>query len=125
MERLIEYKANLEDVKFHKDKDNNYYLSLKYEIKESDGSVSLLTIPNVGLHISLHSINISNDFYDMTINCGFGNLPVRKGQVKTTKGKIIKNVYYVKETIKEAPPKEMTLDEIEKRLGCKVKIVNK
>ena len=53
---------------------------------------------------------------DCTIDMGFGPCMVTKG------GRA--NVYFT-ETVIEEKTHEMTLDEIEKKLGYKVKIVNK
>lgn len=126
------YNVNLEDVDVYKDKENNCYLSLKYKVKNPDGSIAQYTFPSVRLPISEHSFDISTCadtdagiYTSTTINCGFGDLPLTKGQVKTQKGATLKNVCFLKEIIKEATPKEMTLDEIEKQLGHKVKIVNR
>lgn len=122
----LEYKTNLKDVEFHKDKNGDCYLLLSYTVENSDGSIDQFTFPSVRLNICKHSFSITNDYdFDTTfIDCGFGKLALDCGQVKTREGKTIKGVRFLKETIKEAPAKEMTLDEIEKKLGHKVKIVN-
>ena len=119
------YKTILEDVEVYKDKDGDCFLSLKYNVENTDGSVDQFVFPSVLLPISDHSFSISNDyvFGAMTINCGFGDLPIIKGNVKLPNGKTAKDVFFTKQQIKEAPAKEMTLDEIEKQLGYPVKIV--
>ena len=122
----VKYKIILEDVNFHKDKENDCYLSLKYKSENPDGSIDQITIPSVRLPISKYMVSISMDNnMRKTIDCGFGDLPITKGRVKTQKGETLKDVYYVVEKIKDAQPKEMTLDEIEKQLGHKVKIINR
>ena len=121
-----DYKTKLKDVEFYKNENGDCYLSLKYEVEYSDASIARYTFPAVYLPISKYQFSISDYCLDITrLDCGFGDLPLNKGRVKTQKGKTVKDVYYVKEIIKEAQPKEMTLDEIEKQLGHKVKIINK
>ena len=111
-------KVDLTNVKLVKDK-IGYCLDVTYRI-ETLNSIEECRIPCMHLPISLHrfGIKLEEDWGlgdTHTANIGFGEMtlmPDKDG-----------NEYYVK-TIKEKT-KEMTLEEIEKKLGHKVKIVNK
>jgi len=96
-----------------------YCLDVKYRI-ETPERVEECHIPCVYLPISSKGFEITTEDdwgmgVDRTVNIGFGNMnlmPDKDG-----------NTYYIK-SIKEKT-KEMTLEEIEKKLGHKVKIVNR
>lgn len=100
-------------------KEGFYYLCAQYEV-ENDKGVWLETYPRIVLDVNLNRIpemvvKDDNGFYSCEIDIGFGKthlLPDAKGS------------YIVRELIEEKVH-EMTLDEIEKKLGYKVKIVNK
>ena len=115
-------KVELSKVEFSED-EQGYYLDLTYTI-EDDRSIQTCHIPRLRLPIHRHDFNVTfreSDFYlgsmyyEHVADIGFGEmklLPDKGG-----------NCYYV--TLVEEKTKEMTLAEIEKKLGHKVKIVNR
>ena len=110
------------DLTLNKD-ENGYYLSGKFRVEDKH-SIRELIIPKIRLNTSANALHIKTDFnsYDPTqyaqVNIGFGYLPL---DFATVDGVDI----MFKETILEEKYTEMTMDEIEKKLGYKVKIVNK
>ena len=113
-------KVELKNVKLIKNS-YGYCLDVTYHI-EDDAEIRELHIPYLQLPLSLDRIKIRNEqskYYNLyTAECGlsevkmFGTVAADMGECFTIK------------TIKEKT-KEMTLEEIEKKLGHKVKIVNK
>ena len=92
-----------------------YYLSAKYEIVEGNYQY-VLEVPRIFLPLrnepTISETCLGVDWeQEHLINLGFGELQMTK----------IKDHYYTVTTIQE----ELTLEEIEKRLGYKVKIVTK
>lgn len=101
-----------------------YYLKLKY-ILEDEHSVRELEIPKVKIqvnknlypHINCISQTIGDSIYDLY--AGYGDcLPILPGETAEAN-----HVYYTEKIIKEKR-KEMTVAEIEKKLGYKIKIVS-
>ena len=108
--------THLKDLQLHHDK-NGYYLSAKYDIKDGENHYEM-NIPRLELYIKGYpDITVNGGSLrfgwadECLINLGFGDLPARK----------VNEAWYTYKTITE----ELTLDEIEKRLGYKIKIVNK
>lgn len=119
--------SNANDVKMtefdlHKDEDG-HYLSAKFVV-EDEHSIRQLDVPKIRLNIDLDRVYIETEsdpyyFKNMAwINLGFGRLPLDFVDYNGQK------VMYT-EKILEEKYTEMTMDEIEKKLGYKVKIVNK
>lgn len=118
-------KIELKGLKLDKDI-GGYFLSATYLIEDLD-SIRELYVPNIRLPIWVKDtvINLRAEpmgyfFAESTIDMGFGELPL--GKIKDTSCR--KPVFF-KETVIKEKTKEMTLEEIEKKLGHKVKIVNK
>lgn len=113
-------KVELKNVKLVKNS-YGYCLDVTYHI-EDDAEIRELHIPYLQLPLNHNYIEIRNDWNSSynryTAYCGlseakmFGTISENAGECFTIK------------TIKEKT-KEMTLEEIEKKLGHKVKIVNK
>ena len=111
-------KVSIKDVTLKKDP-LGYCLDITYRI-ETDTSVDEFHMPRVQLPISTSGfgVRLEEDWgmgSDYVADLGFGKLnllPDKDG-----------HIYYAK-NVKEKT-KEMTLAEIEKKLGHKVKIVNK
>ena len=101
----------------------SYYLSLEY-LLEDDDRVEKLTIPRVVLPVDL-------SFYPgFTTKTDFSMWEPRIIELRASySGDVLRVVrdpngnYYTYETIKEKEH-EMTIEEIEKKLGYKVKIVS-
>ena len=101
----------LSDLKVHKD-EKGFYLSAEY-IFEDGYSTKKLIVPKIrldDLYSSYCFHSCSDGTYLDTANCRYRLEPVNKQ-------------YYTIITIEEKP-QEMTLSEIEKKLGHKVRIVS-
>ena len=114
-------KAELKDVKLIK-KNNSYYLDLTYRV-EDDKEVREFNIPCLHLPINngrfriIHEHNLP--YYNRYLaDIGFGETRMLGADACEC------GSCYTIKTI-ETKTKEMTLEEIEKKLGHKVKIVNK
>lgn len=114
--------CELMDVKINKS-DNRYVLCLTYKYHDEYGNTHERVINNVPLPLYNHVDNITINetqasepvlYFCMhkTINVGFGEQDVRP------------DFTYI-DRIVEYATKEMTIEEIENKLGHKVKIVNK
>ena len=117
-----EYKVNkLTDLQLFKE-DGKYYFHVKYEFEDEEG-VKELEIPKLRIPICNKGIvRISNDLIDrktVRAQIGFGceNVMV-PGTVDDIEG-----VAWVEKILKEKTH-EMTVSEIEKKLGYKIKIVS-
>lgn len=120
-----EYKS----VELYEEK-GQYYLKLVYTT-EDDREIKEITIPRIKLPVNddiLPNIDVHHDYdplgYPLTprarIKCGYGgDLQLEKGKVDDTIG----DVYYVVKVLEEKTH-ELTVAEIEKKLGYKVKIVS-
>ena len=110
-------KVSIKNIKLVKD-GGGYAIDVTYTI-ETPERIEELHIPRAKLFINPEKVSIlaERDFlYGDTghvANLGFGNTPLRQ----------VNGVAYTIKTIKEKT-KEMTLEEIEKKLGHKVKIVS-
>lgn len=109
------------DVDIYKDGDD-LFLWLEYE-KEDDDKISKIVIPKVKLNL-YNKPNFNSATHEVNIGLGV-YLPMKLAAPITKNGKLGTYVTHYEELIKvkEKPPKEMTIEEIEKTLGHKVKIV--
>jgi len=110
--------ARLEGVILKHDTDEGYYLSVTY-ICENDREKYRLSIPKIKLPICVDKVSITRDYdsyfgQSYTANLGFGGLVMEPD----------KNGVCYTESILETKVHEMTISEIEKKLGYKIKIVN-
>ena len=111
-------KTTLENIELHHDK-AGYYLSAEYLI-ETETEVAQLRIPRIAFEVDTGSVTIHQTDHIDYIDIGLiDSLPLSKGRDKKTG----KDVYYIREII-ETKTKEMTVAEIEKKLGYKIKIVS-
>lgn len=106
-------KCSIKDLELVKE-NGNFYLSATY-LMESKEKKYEITIPRIALYISneFPMVNVDSTVSRVpavTIDLGFGELPVLADSLKT---------WYIQKTIFE----ELTISEIENRLGYKVKIV--
>lgn len=100
----------LTDLKLQKDSDGHYYLSAKYRI-ETEHRVKECIFPKILLptcHAPL--ILMSTNDNERQIDLGFGEMPCPVPPI---------------EKVIEEKVEELTVEEIEKRIGHKIKIVNK
>jgi hypothetical protein len=114
--------VTITSLELHKN-EVGYYLSAKFKI-EDERSIKELDIPKIGLPVAQKGFCIRTEYSSldlrdlMYIDFGFGEL-----RVLPTKDNG-KEVLFTERVIEEKT-KEMTLEEIEKKLGHKVKIVSK
>lgn len=108
----------------YNEKSEMYYLSFNYVYEDESGIYSI-EIPRVNLFTKKSHLVLEQRKYswydDVKVSLGFlEGLNVNKSKLKD----ISEEVYYAVRTLKEKRH-EMTLDEIEKKLGYKITIVNK
>lgn len=115
--------VTLDNLMLNKD-EKGHYLSARF-IVEDKASVMELWVPKIRLCITPGRVEIGRDSGDlpyssgrMWIDLGFGELPLEYEKIGGS------TALFTKKVLKEKSV-EMTLDEIEKKLGHKVKIVNK
>jgi hypothetical protein len=113
-------KVELKDVKLIKNK-YGYCLDLTYRV-EDDKEIREFNIPSLRLPIDENRFVIRNEHSEYYNNY-FADIGFGLRRMFGTDG-CDRNPCYTIKTI-ETKTKEMTLDEIEKKLGHKVKIVNK
>lgn len=113
---MFSFNNKFKNATLNKGEDGCYRLNVFYESTDEFGNVDLIEINGIPLYFSDNpSSDISvcsiYSYPEASINLGFGELNFdRKTKLKRTR-------------IKNADAKEMTLEEIEKCLGHKVKIV--
>lgn len=113
-------KVKMRDLTLHKDS-CGYYLTASYDIDDRE-STRLLELHKIRLGINERAVVMrAENSYDLRfrpqVDIGFGFLDLYHDGTRD-------EVYFTETVIKEKV-REMTLDEIEKKLGHKVKIVNK
>lgn len=110
------YKTKLTDVTLFEE-GGQYYFSAAYEV-ESKSEKFLLEIPRIRIPIVTNSVQIYREFTtsDVWVNMGFGGI---------FRAEEDEDGYFLRETTIEEEVHELTLDDIEKKLGYKVKIVNR
>ena len=110
----LRQKVNLTSLILHK---NNvgYYLHARYQI-EDEHSIREIDIPKIYLRVDPHYAAIKYEDDRAFADIGFGYVPL----IPTGR-----DCHYFTETVIEEKTKEMTLEEIEKKLGHKVKIISK
>ena len=109
----------IEDINISYNNDiKQYVIDVKYRCIDNDGNIDIINITDIPIHISDYpiierSISAFKTLDDTTIDLGFGTLDFMPGVTKHETCRI------------HTATKEMTLEEIEKKIGHKVKIVNK
>ena len=102
----------LTDLKLQKDSDGQYYLSAKYHVDEEHRTKECI-FPKIILPVDqTHAplITACARERETNVDIGFGSLPVPVPPI---------------EKVIEEKVQELTVEEIEKKLGHKIKIVNK
>ena len=114
------HEIDLVSVKLYKDPVWGYCLNVTYRI-ETPEEIREVNIPKMRLNITPNWFTISTKtdgmygcHHSAFADIGFGAQEL-----------LYKGNYYYTEKVVKTKTKEMTLDEIEKKLGHKVKIVNK
>lgn len=119
------YKKEIKNARLYKEADGRYYIDLRYT-EEDDRKITETHIPKIHIPLELGRINpfnISNADYVL----GGCSLKMYEGvsTFRTEDGEreSYPNVLFAEKVIEEKV-QEMTLSEIEKKLGYKVKIVS-
>lgn len=113
--------VELKELKLDHDKELGYYLSAKYRVEDVH-SIREIVIPRILLGVKPNFVAIRQEgdtWLRSEADIGFGYCTL--GDADFGNGI---NTNFI-EHILEEKTHEMTLDEIEKKLGYKVKIVNK
>jgi len=122
---MMNAKSELKDIQFYEE-NGQYYLRLKY-ILEDDYRIEELEIPKVRIPFYKDGYPIVNYSYHPDWNrkeeCYLLTGPEPGLDVMSGETSEANHAFYTRKILKEKP-KEMTLAEIEKKLGYKVKIVS-
>ena len=106
---------NVEDINISFNKDiNSYVINISYRHTDRVGNVDIISIRDLPITIYPYPIvnrNLSCYGCETSINLGFGSLDFSEITSEETR-----RIHTV--------TKEMTIDEIEEKLGYKIKIVN-
>lgn len=109
---------NVEDINISFNKDiNRYVINISYRHTDREGNVDIISIRDLPITIDPYPIvnrNISCSCYgcETSIDLGFGSLDFYPGITSEETRRI------------HTVTKEMTIDEIEEKLGYKIKIVS-
>ena len=107
---------NVEDINISFNKDiNSYVIDISYRHTDRVGNVDIISIRDLPITINPYPIvnrNVSCYECETSINLGFGSLDFYPGITSEE----IRRIHTV--------TKEMTIEEIEEKLGYKIKIVN-
>ena len=120
------YKGKIKELKLDWTMDGegnkSYYMSMIYEY-ETEKGVYQLEMPKISLCRDTDALHVRTNPIGRTASVSIGS--IHGANLKLDKvGGVLCDILYVERLIKEKV-QEMTLDEIEKKLGYKVKIVNK
>lgn len=99
----------------HDERTGTYYLSARYRY-EDDSGIEDIYIPKILLPIDKHRVTLEKSIHMSFPVCDIGLGPLNL--MEDSDG------FYMRSKVIEEKVHEVTLDEIEKRLGYKVKIVN-
>lgn len=124
----MDHTTELLDFKLRKDKEKGYLINAQYKIIWENGSIDIECIHDFPLHVSDYRpiINYMSDGYHARIhdfknmiicNFGFGDISASVSSLPDD--------WHVIHRVKDPDPLELTLEDIEKKFGRKVKIVNK
>lgn len=110
--------------------DNNWYLELIYEYENSKGKHTVV-FPKAALPFAQKGFPALREFASIDGNCSTTyiacncSMPLYESNCTLATERGIKDPAYYFDIVTESTPREMTIDEIEKELGYKVKIINK
>lgn len=105
----------VEDVNISYNPEIGYVIDISYRRTDKNGNVDIISISDIPIPIADYpniESNITYDSCNVYIDLGFGSLLYHPTKTKHETNRIYTAV------------KEMTLEEIEKKLGHKVKIVS-
>ena len=115
--------------------DDHWYLKLVYKYEDKEGNKHTVVIPKATVPVAQGVIPYINTpcpydpnspfaFDHPYINCS-DSMPLYKSVCDLASERGVETTAYYFNIITEYASREMTLDEIEKELGYKVKIINK
>ena len=108
---------NVENINISFNKNiNSYVINVSYRCTDREGNVDILSIRDLPINIAPYlDINRNTTYcgFETSVNLGFGSLDFYPGVTSYETRRI------------HTVTKEMTIEEIEKKLGYKVKIVSK
>ena len=116
MNKLESQKVEDINISFNKDI-NSYVINISYRHTDREGNVDIISIRDLPITIYPHPIvNRKFSCYgcETSINLGFGNLDF--SEITRITSEEFRRIHTV--------TKEMTIEEIEEKLGYKIKIVN-
>ena len=104
---------NVEDINISFNQDiNSYVINVSYRRTDREGNVDIISIRDLPINVKPYpDFNIANYGCEKSINLGFGSLDFYPGITSEETHRI------------HTVTKEMTIDEIEEKLGYKIKIV--
>ena len=104
---------NVEDINISFNKDiNSYVINISYRHTDREGNVDIISIRDLPINVKPYpDFNIAYYGCEKSIDLGFGSLEFYPGITSEETRRI------------HTVTKEMTIDEIEKKLGYKIKIV--
>lgn len=116
----------------YKSDDGKYYAKLEYDYEDHIGNLHHVLIPKIVLPFVTSDIFIDGTMSWPSVDLFHKEDPILKvggyefriESIKCVPEAPDREAYRVDRIIKKAPPKEMTLSEIEKKLGYSVKIVS-
>lgn len=109
---------------------NNWYLELIYEYENHKGKHAVI-FPKAALPFAQKGFPALRNFASIdgicstTYICCNCSMPLYESNCTLATERGIKDPAYYFDIVTESTPREMTIDEIEKELGYKVKIINK
>ena len=105
---------NVEDINISFNKDiNSYVINVSYRYTDREGNVDIISIRDLPINVKPYpDFNIVYYGCEKSIDLGFGNLEFYPGITSEETRRI------------HTVTKEMTIEEIEKKLGYKIKIVS-
>ena len=114
MNKLESQKVEDINISFNKDI-NSYVINISYRYTDREGNVDIISIRDLPITINPYpNFNSASVYYgcEKSIDLGFGSLEFYPGVTSYETHRI------------HTVTKEMTIEEIEKKLGYKIKIVN-
>ena len=104
---------NVEDINISFNKDiNSYVINVSYRYTDREGNVDIISIRDLPITIKPYPVQNFSSNISCEIDLGFGSLNFYPGITSYE----IRRIHTV--------TKEMTIEEIEKELGYKIKIVD-
>lgn len=118
---MIYDRTELKNIQLKKDEKGHYYIDVLYEMEDKKG-IYEMHIPRIGLPICdcrIPDVHSELHFNEPTACILVDDLPLIKDKTVHTSSHVCWSIKTLEEKCQE-----MTISEIEKKLGYKIKIVN-